>query len=140
MSVDDNKALYRRMIDQVWNQGNVGVADEAYGPGAGSPSMPYMAAGPEGIKQIAIMFRTGFPDLQITVEDLVGEGDRLAARLTERGTHTGEWMGIPPTGKPVEFTQITIMTFTDGKIDQSWFELNMAGIMQQLGVGPGAGA
>jgi steroid delta-isomerase-like uncharacterized protein len=80
------------------------------------------------------MFYKAFPDGQHTVDDLIAEGDKVAARLTARGTHKGEFQGIPPTGKPVSFTGMRVFRFVSGKIAEEWSNLDMFGLMQQMGV------
>jgi steroid delta-isomerase-like uncharacterized protein len=82
------------------------------------------------------MFLSGLPDLATTVEDTIAEGDKVAARWTARGTHNGELMGIPPTGKKVAMTAISIHRIVDGKIAESWINFDALGMMQQLGVAP----
>ncbi len=91
--------------------------------------------GPEAFKdQWVSMFRTAFPDLQITIEDQIAEGDKVASRYTSRGTHQGELMGIPATGKRVEVTGTIISRFAEGKIVEEWNNFDVMGMMQQLGV------
>ena len=78
------------------------------------------------------MLRNAFPDIKYTVEDMFGEGNKLVARWSARGTHKGDFMGIPPTGKQVYFTGIEIIRIEDGKAVEEWEELDRAGLMQQL--------
>lgn len=138
--VESNKVLFRRLIDELWNQGRLEVADELFAADAYSPSMPGLPRGPEGVKQVVSMFRSAFPDLTIVIDELVGEGDTVVGRLTERATHKGEFMGIAPAGKPIKLTEIAINRYVDGKIVESSFELDMYGLLQQLGALPSAGA
>ena len=133
-SPEEGKALMRQLIDGVWNQANVELANEIFHPQAVSPSAPQLPPGPEGVKGIVAMFRSAFPDFHITIEDLVAEENGVAARLTESGTHKGEFMGIAATGKQVQFTEIGILRFGDGKVVESWYETDMLSLMQQLGV------
>jgi len=130
-----NKALMRRFINEVWNKGNLDVADEVFHPQAYSPSAPTLPPGPEGVKMIATMFRSAFPDYWMTIDYLVAEDDRVAARFTQGGTHQGELFGIPATGKQVKFTEMGILRIADGKVVESWYDVDMLGMMQQLGVG-----
>lgn len=135
MSVeDDNKALFRRFIDEFWNNRNLAVADELFAPEAVSPSAPQLPPGPEGVKTIGNMVLTGFPDFRMSIEDMVAEGDKVAARFIERGTHTGEFMGIAPTGRQATWTEIGILRIDRGKVVESWFQTDMLGLYQQLGV------
>ena len=100
---------------------------------------PGQAPGLEGVKQYVLMFCAAFPDLQNTVEDLIAEGDKVVARLTVRGAHTGAFMGIPPTGKPVVVTLMEILRIADGKVVERWGQFDNLGLMQQLGVIPASG-
>jgi len=136
MSAEENKAIFRRFIEEVWNQGNLTVADELFAPDAFTPSAPQLPPGPEGVKTIATLWRTAFPDFQMTIEDLIAEEDKVAARFTERGTHQGEFMGIAPTGRQMSVTEIGILRMVDGKVTESWYEVDMLSLMQQLGVIP----
>jgi steroid delta-isomerase-like uncharacterized protein len=130
-----NKALMARFIEQVWNRGNLDVADEIFHPDHTSPSAPALPPGAEGTKMIATTFRTAFPDFHMTIEHIAAEDDRVAARFIETGTHLGELFGIPPTGKKVRFSEIGILRIADGKVVESWYDVDMLGLMQQLGVG-----
>lgn len=130
-----NKALMRRFIDEVWNKGNMAVADELFHPEHTSPSAPALPAGAEGTKFIANTFRNAFPDFHMAIDLMVAEDDRIAARFIETGTHLGELFGIPGTGKKVNFSEIGILRIADGKIVESWYDVDMLGMMQQLGVG-----
>lgn len=85
------------------------------------------------------MFRTAFPDLYGTIEDLIAEGDKVVTRITYRGTHQGEFMGIPPTGRPVTMTFTGINRIAGGKIAEGWVNFDALGMMQQLGVIPTPG-
>ena len=140
MSTEENKAILRRNCEEAFNKGNLAVADETIAPNYvyhGPGGMEYK--GPEGFKQFVTMFRTAFPDFHLTVEDMVAEGDKVAHRLTTRGTHKGELMGIAATGKQVTTTAITISRFAGGKEVEAWSSLDMLGVMQQLGVAPPTG-
>jgi predicted ester cyclase len=132
---EENKALFRRFIEEVWNQGHLEVADELFHPGATSPSAAQLPPGPAGTKIIATLFRNAFPDFHMTVEDLVAEGDKVVARFTETGTHKGEFLNIPATGKQVKFGEIGILRIAGGKVVESWYEVDMLGLLNQLGVG-----
>jgi predicted ester cyclase len=90
----------------------------------------------EAWTQFIASFAEAFPDLWLTVEDILSEGDMVAARVAFRGTHRGEFQGIPPTGKEVAFSSIEIDRMVDGKVQEHWFELDQLGLMRQLGVLP----
>jgi steroid delta-isomerase-like uncharacterized protein len=139
MSKEENKAIFQRMIDEVWNKGNLDAADEFFAADHTSPDAPDLPPGPEGVRQIVSMFLGAFPDLQIEIEDLIATEDRVCGRMTERGTHKGDLMEIPPTGKDVEFSEIAIIRIADGKIAESWYQPDMLTLMQQLEVIPAFG-
>jgi steroid delta-isomerase-like uncharacterized protein len=136
-SRDANRTLMRRFIDEVWNKRNLDVADEVFHPDASSPSAPQLPRGPEGVKMIARMFHSAFPDYHMDIDYLVAEDDRVFARFTQSGTHKGELFGIPPTGKKVRFTEMGILRIANGQVVESWYDVDMLGMMGQLGVGGG---
>ena len=136
---EENKALVRRFYEEIWNKGNLAAADELLAANFVNHSFPEIPKGPEGFKQVFKMWRSGFPDLQMTVEDMVAEGDKVACRLTSRATHKGEFMGIAATGKQVTSTSISIQRVAGGKLVESWVEMDRLGMMQQIGVIPRPG-
>ncbi len=136
---EENKALVRRFIDEVINKGDLSVIDELTSPSVVDHSAPPgLPSGPEGIKQMLTMFRTAFPDLNGTLEDLIAEGDRVAVRYTTRGTHQGDFMGIAATGKQIAIEGIEIDRIQDGKVVEHWESMDMMGLMQQLGAVSGS--
>ena len=139
MSTEDNKALVRRMFEEVWNQGNIARIAEFYSPAHVEHTSSGPVRGQEGYKQYVMIYRTAFPDAHYTVEDQLAEGDKVVTRWTARGTHQGPLMGIPPTGKQGTVTGIGIARFEGGKIVEAWVELDALGMMQQLGVIPSMG-
>jgi predicted ester cyclase len=139
MSVEQNKALDRRYVEEVLDKGNLAVIDEIMAPDYIGHVPGFPPSDREGDKQLIAMFRAAFPDLHFTLEDQIGEGDKVVHRLTARGTHTGEFQGIPPTGKQVTVTGININHFVEGKVVESWGIIDRVGLMQQLGVIPTPG-
>ena len=144
MSEEANKATLRRVPDEVFNQGNLSVVDELFAPDyvMHDPGDPGAALhGYEAFKEQYVgMFRTAFPDLQITIEDQVAEADKVASRYIAQGTHQGELMGIPPTNNRVQVTGTIVSRFTEeGKIAEEWNNFDALGMMQQLGVVPPPG-
>ncbi|MBA7605032.1 Aklanonic acid methyl ester cyclase DnrD [subsurface metagenome] len=140
MSAEENKAVLHRLAEEIFNKGNISVVDEIIAPDYvfhGPVGMEYK--GPEGFKQMVTMYRNAFPDLHMTVEDMVAEGDKVAQRITIRGTHKGELMGIAPTGKQVTDTGIIIVRFAGGKEVEAWGITDLLGMMQQMGVAPPMG-
>src|SRR5437868_2420168 len=117
MSTEENKAIVRRFV-QVWGKGSLNTVDELAAPNlsVSYPLLPETVHGPEAFKQVLLMVRSGLPDADASIEDEIAEGDKVVVRWRMGGTHTGELMGIPPTGKQVTWTGITIYRLTDGKI------------------------
>ena len=140
VSAEDNKALVRRFVDEVQSGGNVGLIDEICSPGFVNHSAPPgIPADREGVKILTAMFRGAFPDSYFTVEDMVAEGDKVATRKTFHGTHEGEFMGIPPSGRAVSMGLIDIVRIYDGRVVEHWAMGDSLGLMQQLGVIPQLG-
>ena len=137
---EENKAKMRRLIDEGFNQGNLGVVDELIAPDAVDHNLPPgIGPGAEGLKQLITMFRTAFPNMHLATEDVIAEGDKVVARSTIRGTHKGEFMGIAPTGKQVTISGIDIVRSEGGKMVEHWGLTDDMGMMQQLGVIPEQG-
>ena len=140
MSAEENKALVHRFVDEVQSQGNTDLIDEICSPEfVNHSSPPGLPADREGIKIVTAMFRQAFPDSYFTVEDMVAEGDKVATRKTFHGTHEGEFMGIPPSGRSVRMGLIDIVRITDGRVVEHWSVGDNLGMMQQLGVIPQPG-
>ena len=142
MSTQDNKALARRFFEEFWDQKNLAVADELLAANhvdhtPGSP--PGLPPGPEGFKQFASAYFTAFPDIRITIEDQVAEGDRVVTRWKAQGTNTGSLFGMPATNKSATITGITIDRVASGKIVETWTNFDNIGMLQQLGVIPSMG-
>jgi steroid delta-isomerase-like uncharacterized protein len=137
---EENKALARRFSEELWNQGNLDVADEILDASFVAHGLVVeLPPGPEGFKQFVTIYRSAFPDLQFTIEDLIAEGDKVMDRWTVRGTHKGELMGIPATGKQVEVTGMGMFRVSGGKAVELWTNMDVLGMMQQLGVIPPPG-
>jgi len=138
MSTENNKALIRRVNEEAINGGNLALLDELVGSDyvEHDPNYPQLVRGAEGLKQYFQTFRSAFPDLHFTIEDIIGEGDTVAVRQTGRGTHQGELFGIPPTGKQLTVTGMTCQRFVNGKPVEIWVNADNLGMLQQLGVIP----
>jgi steroid delta-isomerase-like uncharacterized protein len=134
MSAQENKALVERFVEEFWNEGNTSAADELMAPDAEIHMPTGEVVDVDGLKGFAGTFRESFPDWHSTFEELVAEGDRVAERWTGRGTHRGELQGIPPTGKRVEVPGSVFYRIVGGKIVEFRGQLDMMGLMQQLGV------
>jgi steroid delta-isomerase-like uncharacterized protein len=141
MSTEQNKALARQMIEEVFNRGNVSRADEFMAPDfvEREELPPGLPPGREGVKQLTAAMRNAFPDFKATIDDIVAEGDKVVLRQTWSGTHKGEFMGVPPTGKHVSFQVIDIIRFAGGKCVEHWGQMDRMGLMQQLGAIPAPG-
>jgi predicted ester cyclase len=126
MSAQENKDLVRREQEELWNHtGDLDAAEELFAAEAAGPA-----------RQEAADYRRGFPDVANTIEDLMAEGDKVVARWRSRATHQGEYMGIPPTGKEVEVTGITLYRIQGGKIAESWNVEDKFGLLRQIGAFP----
>jgi steroid delta-isomerase-like uncharacterized protein len=133
----DNKVAFRRVYNELLNQGMLDVADETIAPDfLNHEAPPGRNQGPESMRGLAMMLRTAFPDLIFTIEDLIAEGELVSARLTMRGTHSGPLMGIPPTGRMVEQAHMHFVRFQNGKAVEHWGLRDDAGMMRQLGLAP----
>jgi steroid delta-isomerase-like uncharacterized protein len=134
---EDNKALARHWVE-ILTQGNFDLAEEIYASDfvAHDPAMPEDVRGAEGRKEFYSMYRSAFPDAEITIEGQVAEGDKVVTRWTGRGTHQGELMGVPPSGNRVEVAGITISRIEGGKVAEEWDNYDALGKMQQIGAIP----
>ena len=135
---EHNKAIVRRLFAELWNNGNLSVADQLFTPNYThhDSSSPDFGHGPESERKRATLYRTAFPDLRLTIEDLISEGETVMARWSSRGTHKGELNGIAPTGKQVTISGVTIARFVNGKMSEGFVNWDALGLMQQLGVVP----
>jgi steroid delta-isomerase-like uncharacterized protein len=132
------KDLVRRYSDDFWGRGDAEAADELFTEDFvdHNPASPEQTGGREGQKQVLALFRSAFPDLRVTTEEIIVEDDKAALRWTARGTHEGELMGIPATGKQITLTGIDILRIADGRLAERWAEGDNLGMLQQLGVVP----
>ena len=131
---EENKAIFRRYVEEVGNEGNLDLVDEIFADYVShQPDGSVLERGPEDVKRFMGEFRSAFPDFHTTIEDQIAEDDRVATRWTMRGTHEGEFRGIAPTGKQMTVTGIGIFRFSDGKVVESWDNFDQLGMMQQLG-------
>jgi steroid delta-isomerase-like uncharacterized protein len=132
---EELKALNKRFNEEVFNQKNIATFEELVAEDmVDHEALPGFAEGREGVKQFLQMVWTAFPDLTATIEDEAVEADRVWSRTRMRGTHKGEFMGIPATGKPVDIESIDVVRVKDGRAVEHWGVTDMAGLMMQLGV------
>jgi steroid delta-isomerase-like uncharacterized protein len=133
---DANKNVVRRLFEEVWNKGNLPVADELFEQNYShhDSSTPEFGRGSESEKKRVTLYRTAFPDVRLTVEDIIAEGETVTARWSCKGTHKGDLRGIAPTGKQFTISGISVARFTNGKMVEGWVNWDALGLMQQLGV------
>jgi len=136
-TLEQNKVLVRRLMEDDISTGNLAVADEIISPEFfDHTNPPGMQEGIAGHKAIVTLFRGAFPDLNWGINDLIAEGDRVVASTTMTGTHLGELFGIPPTGKQVSMYGVHVLRIAGGKIAEHWGSNDDLGLMRQLGVVP----
>jgi steroid delta-isomerase-like uncharacterized protein len=141
MSFEVNKALIRRFYEEVESKGRLELVDEMFAPTFVDTGHPERGTGPESVKAHVREMRMRFPDLTVTVDQLIAEGDWVAARLTSRGTHLGAFAGLQPTGRAVTWAGVGLRRIVDGHIVEQWTKYDMLGLLRQLGalrVGPPA--
>lgn len=139
MNAEETRAFLRTWVAEVWNKGNIALADQMIAANYVYHDPEHPLHGPEGFKSLHAMYRSAFPDLQFTIEDTVVEGDKVAWRFKGEGTHKGELQGIPPTGKRVVVTGTLISRIANGQFVEDWNALDLLGMLQQLGVVPALG-
>jgi steroid delta-isomerase-like uncharacterized protein len=136
--VSAHKEIVRRVVEGVWRDRNFAIVDDLVAEEyvGHDPTQPGPIQGRDGFKQFAAMYQSAFDDALVTIDDQVGEGDQVVTRWTGRGTHTGELMGIAPTGKEVTVSGITISRLENGKIAEEWELMDALGMLVQLGAVP----
>ena len=139
MSTEENKAQFHRLTNEVWHQGNFDILDELITSDYVGHESSTLIQGQDGLRQFVSLYRSAFPDVHFTIEDMIAEGDKLAVRWSVTGTHQGNLQGIPPTGKHTTGTGMTIVRFVDGKDAEDWVNWDTLGLLQQLGVVPKMG-
>lgn len=137
MTTEANKAIVRRLLEEGFNTGNMAVLDEMLADDFvnHNPSEP-ASVDREGLKQGWAAICAGFPDQRSEIDDLIAEKDQVVKRSTFRGTQTGEFNGIPPTGRPVTLQVISIYRITDGKVKEIYWAYDNLSTLQQLGIVP----
>ena len=133
MSIKDNKAIIRRLFDEVFNQGNMEVIDELVAEDvSGQDAAIDETRTIDAFRKVVVLFRTAFPDASYTIHDLIGESDRVVARWSLIGTHRGTFLDLSPTEKRVIVNGIIIYRLEDEKIVEYWGEFDQLGLMRQL--------
>lgn len=141
MSSEFNAVLVRRILGEIWNAGNLDLVDQLFSPNyVGYIGTTTELHGREQDKENLRVFRTAFPDLNLTIEDLVADGDKVIVRWTGRGTHTGEFRGLPPSGNQINVVGISIFLVVNNMVEREWQAFDSLTLMQQLGVIPAPSA
>lgn len=130
--VPEHETVVRRFFDQLWNAGDLGCADEVLSPGHVHHIGDYRMEGPDEVAATVARFRTAFPDLHFALEDVVSDGDRVVVRWTATGTHQGEFVGVPATGRHARWTGIDLVRLEEGRIVELWASADGAGLFEQL--------
>ena len=137
---ESEKTIARRFNEDVWSRGDEGALEELLDPDfVDHDALTGQSPDRDGHRQILAAFRSAFPDLNVTTEDIVAEGDKVVTRWTARGTHQGDLMGIAPTGREVTIKGIDVLRIAEGRIVERWAQFNDLEMMQQLGVVPEPG-
>ncbi len=132
-----NKTLARRWFDDLFSRGDLDAANEILSADFIDHLPREEERGLEELKHYATMYRSAFPDIRDTVEEVVAEGDKVVVRWTSRGTHQGEFMGVAPTGRQVTFTGMRLFRIAENKIVESWVNIDERGLQEQLGIASG---
>lgn len=130
-----NEETVRRFVREIVNGGNYDAADELFAEGyvRHDPTIPEEKRGPEGFRETVEAFRSAFPDVEMTLHEVVCDGEYVAFRATETATHEGEFMGVEPTGKEVRMEGNVIHRLEDGKVAETWAQFDMLGLLEQVG-------
>ena len=140
MSAEENKVANRRFYEEAINQKHLAVLDEIADANYVSHSFPPgLPPGREGLKAFISAFHTAFPDGHLSIDQMIAEGETVATRLTFRGTHTGNFLSIPATGKQVAVPALDMARYANGKLVEHWGGPDQMSLMQQLGVVPAPG-
>ena len=132
MSLENNKDLYRRIVEEVWNSSNLKTVDEFIAANCIFHAFDRILKGPEQFRQYAKELLAVFPDIHFKIEDLIAEGDMVVSHWTLTGTHKGEFLEIPATNKKVEFQGSSILRIAEGKVIELWAYWDRYGVMKQL--------
>jgi steroid delta-isomerase-like uncharacterized protein len=134
MSAEENKAIMRRFWE-VWEEGDIDRLDGLLAPDYVNHTLaaPDLPPGPEGVKEVIRMFRSGMPNLRVAIEDMIAEGDRVATRYALEGTHWGDLFGVAPTGRHLSIKSMTVERLSGGKIVEHWRVTDELDMMRQLG-------
>lgn len=133
-AIEENKAIVRRFADEFVNEGNYETIDEFLTEDVADHTPFGTTTGREAVLETTKAVRTAFPDFVVTPEAVIAEGDTVAVRMTQRGTHGGEFMGMEPTEKSFEIEAMAFLRLDDGKIAERWVRPDLLGMLRQLGI------
>ena len=138
MSIEENKAIVRRFVEEVWGKADIAAVEQLVHPDitVAYPLLPEVVHGREAFKEVLAQVQTALPDVHASLDELIAEGDKVVARWAMAGTQQGAFGSIPPTGKSVRWTGISICRVADGQVIEDRGEEDALGLMQQLGVVP----
>ena len=129
-----NVALVRRIQEEVWSRGDLSALDEIFSPHfVGHATGGATWRGPQAVRDLVLQWRLAFPDWTETAHDFVAQGDKVAVRYTSRGTHAGELLGVSPTGRVVEITEMAMFRFEGSRVAEQWTETDLFSLLQQIG-------
>ena len=140
MTIDDNKALVRRFIDEVFLRGSFEAVDELLTDDFTPHTWGSVAPGRDGLKQAITRVSAGLADATMAIEDVIAEDDRVAVRLTSHAVQVGPFMGLPPSGRAYTIGEIHIFRIRDGRIAEHWHQADFLGMLRQLGALPEPGS
>ena len=136
MSGEQNKQVFRKLIEEAYNKGNVKVLDRAFAPGFVEHQAGILPPTVEGVGRSIAYLRRAFPDLKLTIDEIIASGDKTWARITGHGTHQGPFLGLPPTGRSIVVTVMDVCRFENGQIVEHWGVADQLAVMAQLGALP----
>ena len=141
--LEENKAVVRRFVEEIQNKHNLDAVDELFSAGlthySHAPGMSPIPPGPASFRAYFEGLLAAFPDTRFTIHDQIAEGNMVATRKTWEATHLGEFLGIPATGRHINVQAMDIWSVVDGKLTDHWGQIDLMGLMQQLGAVPGPG-
>lgn len=132
-TTEENKQIVRRFVNEVVNSGNLDRIDEYVGENVVDHTPFGETEGREAFRDTTEALQNAFPDLEVTPVEVISEGDTVSVRMTQRGTHEGEFLGVPPTGQSFEIMAMAFAHLEDGKVIERWVQPDVLGLMQQIG-------
>jgi predicted ester cyclase len=133
MSEEQNKQVFRMVIEEAYSRGNMDVLDRAFAPNFVEHQAGILPPTVEGVRKSIGYLRRAFPDIKLTIDEIIASGDKTWARITGNGTHEGPFMGLPPTGKSIVVTVMDVCRFENGQIVEHWGVADQLAVMAQLG-------